>query len=105
MSGVMHYQRKPVPARSDTVIAARYVPGQPLGSLSEVAARYDDDAELAEVTLPSGPVLLVRYTNMEGDRLFRAWIVVEPGGYLACGGTLHETSEADLRQWYDPVPS
>jgi hypothetical protein len=100
-NGVRRYRRKPTPPREEDVIAARYEPGQPLGALAEVAREYDPDAELAEAVFPSGPVLVVGYYNMEGERCFREWKVIEPGGYLACGGFLFDTSEAGLRQWYD----
>jgi len=100
---IQRYRRKPMPSREEDVIAVRYEPGAPLGELAEVARRYDDDAELAEAVLPSGPVLLVRYDNIEGERSFRDWMVIEPGGDLACSGTLFGTDENGLRNWYEPA--
>ena len=55
---IQRYRRKAVPSREEDVIAVRYEPGAPRGELAEVARRYDDDAELTEAVLPSGPVLL-----------------------------------------------
>lgn len=102
-TGIRRYRRKPRPVYEEEASVVKYEPGQPLDALIKVARMYDDDAELAEAVLPSGPVLLVRYTNMEGDRSFRDWKVIEPGGYLAFGNCLFDTTEDQLQYWYELV--
>ena len=110
--GVRRFRRKPLPPRETSVTAARYEPGKPLDGLMRVAAMADDgrhDAEMAEVILPSGPVLLVRTRRYPSEGLSEtAWEVIEPGGYLAFSGTsdyspLSGTDEAELQRWYEEV--
>lgn len=100
---VQRYRRKPVREVREEQCAARYNPGLPLDDIRAVARCYDDDAEVAEAAFPSGPVLVVRYYNMEGERGFRTWMMVEPGEYLACGGGLISVTEARLGEFYDLV--
>lgn len=107
-SQVARYRRKPVPAEPKEMTVAKYVPGQPLTALAEVARMADDGAELAEVQLPSGPVLLVGWTWRDdhyGDR-HQEWEVVQEGEYLTCGRRgdhLCTSDDEDLAAHYDLV--
>lgn len=106
MSEIRHYRLKPRPTSDDGVIVAKYVPGQPLDGLTKIALMADDDAELAEVSLPSGTVLLVRWMNMVADRPFLDWTIVQSGDYLEFGkrsGGLCTDGDAGLLHWYEPV--
>lgn len=104
---IQRYRRKPRPADSDEQLAARYEPGQPLDALLAVARMADSDAELAEVTFPSGTVLLVRWTRIPDDHAPEVeYEQVEAGHYLAfsrSGWHLYVSDEADWRQFYDLV--
>lgn len=106
---VTRYQRKPETVRREGGLqVARYEPGQPLGSLLQVARMADRNAELSEVTgLPSGPVLLVRYMRSQDDHPAELdWEVVQPGEFLSYSETydnLNATTESELAYWYEPV--
>ncbi len=105
---VQRYRRKPQEDLRGDQYAARYEPGQPLGDLTAVARMADSDAELAEVTFPSGPVLVVRYERFDDDHPPRIeYKTVEPGRYLAHDpgeGFLYESADGNWQQWYDLVP-
>ena len=108
MSGIQRYRRKPEPSAREDQFAAKYEPGQPLDDLAAVARMADHRAELAEVTFPSGTVLLVRWTRVPDDRPSEVeYETVEAGHYLAYSpgnDFLYDTSSADWRQFYDLVP-
>lgn len=103
---VQHYFKKPEQKKEDLLVA-KYEPGQPLDDLKTVAELTDYEAELTEVHFPSGPVLLVRYTSVPDN--YPAHIdykTVEAGDYLAysrSGDFLFDTTDANLRYWYDPA--
>lgn len=103
--GILRYRRKPErPSSGDGMTVVRYEPGMPLDDLRAVAVMSDQRAELAEVPLPSGAVLLVRSTQLHGDRSALDWEVVVAGDYLAFShshGSLFSTDNRDLKQWYD----
>lgn len=103
---VMHYRRKPKRHEGD-LYAARYEPGQSLDGLREVALMADRGAEMAEVPLPSGTVLVVRWTDYDVDRPAEPeFEVIRTGNYLAYSrtyGNLTENDDADLRQFYNQV--
>ena len=104
---IHRYRRKPKPdIREDEQVAARYEPGTPLDDLLAVARMAD--GELAEVTFPSGPVLLARFERFYDEHPSEIeYVAVEPGKYLAYSpgeGFLYDTDEADWRQFYDLVP-
>jgi hypothetical protein len=107
MSGVQHYRRKPEPGSHDDQVVARYEPGRPLDDLAAVARRADGNAELGEIAFPSGPVLVVRWKRIPDDHPPEIeYETIEPGRYLAYSpgsDFLYDTSEADLRRWYDQV--
>ncbi len=66
----------------------------------------DHSAELAEAPLPSGTVLVVKYTNWDRDRPEPEFEVVRAGrnlSYSQTYGSLVENDDADLRQFYDPA--
>ena len=110
---MIRYRNKPQPVRprDDDVWGAVYEPGQPLDDLAEVAHKADKgwsaegDAELAEVRLPSGPVVLVRWRRISGDGPSETeWTVVQPGQHLMWHedeDTLFAHSQRDLDQWYE----
>lgn len=104
-TGVLRYRRKPRKrADEDGLTVTRYEPGKPLDRLAHVAQMSSSRAELAEVPLPSGTVLLVRHTTWHADEPSTDWEVIEAGDYLAYSHTndsLFDTDEADLRQFYD----
>lgn len=107
---VIRYQRKPKPEPEGILHAARYDPGQPLSDLMKVARmadHYAGDAELAEVSLPSGPVLLVRYWRGRDDGPAKLeWEVVRPGEYLTWSESydfLGTDTEDGLAQWYEEM--
>lgn len=107
---VVTFRRKPTPGDNETQTAARYQPGQPLDDLAHVAHMADGyraDAELVEVPLPSGPILLVRYQRMNDEHPSEIdYEVVEPGQWLAWSpehGFLYTTDDANWRQFYDQV--
>jgi hypothetical protein len=105
-SEIQRYRRKPrKQTDDDSLIVARYEPGKPLDDLQRVAQMADGEAELAEVSLPSGTVLLVRWTRVPDDHPSETdWEVIEAGGYLAFSDDrLFGTDDADLRHWYDLV--
>jgi len=104
MSEVQRYRRKPEKRTDDSLSVVKYEPGEPLDDLLHVAQMASKHAELAEVPLPSGTVLLVRHVVWRHDEPFTEWEVVEAGRYLAYGhGTdsLFDTDDAALRQWYE----
>jgi hypothetical protein len=99
---IKRYHRKPDPPPRGDVYAARYQPGQPLDDLREVAQMADSHAELAEVTLPSVTVLLIRWHNEHSDV---DWEHVEPGHYLVYSATydnLVSDTEQGLAYFYEP---
>jgi hypothetical protein len=106
---VTRYQRKPETVKREGGLqAARYEAGQPLDDLLRVARMADGKAELAEVTsLPSGPVLLVRYMRCYDDHPAELdWEVVQPGEFLTYSetyGSLGADTERELAYWYEPV--
>jgi hypothetical protein len=108
---VTTFRRKPGPRDDEDHVAARYTPGQPLDDLAQVASKADSylqDAELAEVTLQSGPVLLVRYLWIQDDHPARPdYVVVESGQWLAYSpgsDLLYTTDDDNWRHFYDQVP-
>jgi hypothetical protein len=111
---VKRYRRKPDRSDRDDrdeQSAARYDPGRSLDGVMAVARMADSyrvDAELAEVMLPSGPVLLVRYERAHDEHPSEIdYEVVEPGQWLAWSpgnGFLYATDDANWRQFYDLVP-
>jgi len=102
--GVLHYNRKPTTS-SETITVAKYEPGQPLAALAEVARMAYTGSELAEVTFPSGPVLVVRWMDIPDDHPSTVkYETVEPGDYLAYSagsGFLYDTDDADLQAFYE----
>jgi hypothetical protein len=108
MSDVQRWRRKPDQRDREDQIVARYEPGQPLDPLLYVARMADARAEMAEVPLPSGTVLLVRWTRVPDDHPSETeYEVIKAAGYLAYSrdhGSLYDTDDGDLRQWYDVVP-
>lgn len=105
---VQRYRRKPAPRTDWDQLAARYEPGKPLDDLLTVARTADDEAEVCEVTFPSGKrVLLAWYTRYPDDGpAHPSFVTVEPGKYLAGraeGGSLYDASEGNWRQFYDIV--
>jgi hypothetical protein len=104
---VQRYRPKPKRADREDQYAARYEPGQPLDDLITVARMADDKAELAEVTFPSGPVLLVRYLAASDDYPAKVtYETVEPGqdlAYSSGNDFLYDSTDANWRQFYDLV--
>lgn len=107
-SRVARYRRKPVPDRVEEIAVAKYVPGEPLSALGEVARMADPDAELGEVQLPSGPVLLVGWRceseyRSDGEQ---EWEVLRAGEYLEFsprGHYLGVTDDHELTRLYEAV--
>ena len=104
---IHRYRRKPEPGGDREVqVAARYLPGTPLDDPLAVARMAD--GELAEVTFPSGTVLLARFERFYDEHPSGIeYVAVEPGKYLAYSpgeGFLYEADEANWRQFYDLVP-
>jgi hypothetical protein len=103
---VQQWRRKPQDQEEVTSVAL-YVPGQVPVDLLTVAHMADRKAELAEVVFPSGPVLLVRWTNYPDDRGPQIeYLTVEPGSYLGYSSTydsLYETDAGNLAKFYDEV--
>lgn len=107
-SRVVRYRRKPVPDRVEEITVAKYVPGRPLTALGEVARMADRDAELGEVQLPSGPVLLVGWRRdceccADGHQ---EWEIAQEGEYLEFsprGHYLGVTDDDELARLYDAV--
>jgi hypothetical protein len=97
---VRRYRRKPDPVSREDSFAARYEPGQPLNDLTAVARMADSRAELAEVTFPSGPVLVVRYKRSYDDHPSRIeYETVEPGRHLAYSSGHDFLYDADDEEW------
>lgn len=107
---VRRFRRKPDSDDRADQIAARYEPGQPADDLRAVARKADYNAELAEVTFPSGAqVLAVRWLQVPDDRPAKTrYEFVESGEFLAYSAvndSLYCADEANWRQFYDEVPS
>ena len=104
---MQRYRRKPQPPGNSDQFAARYEPGGPLNALAAVARMADGRAEMAEVALPSGTVLLVRWSRIDDAGAVSAeYEVVEASGYLAYSSDsyfLYVTDDADLEQFYEPA--
>ena len=103
--GILHFRRKPKKLTDDRITAARYQPGQPLDALTEVARLASRHAELAEVTMPSGTVLVVRWYSHRHDEPELEWGVIQAGEYLEYDHEygLGRVDDDDLRHHYDPV--
>jgi hypothetical protein len=106
---VQRYRRKPVREVLEDQFAARYEPGQPLDDLTAVARMAGDEAEVCEVTFPSGKRVLLAWFMRYGDHHPPEpdYATVEAGNYLACSSwreSLYESDEADWEQFYDLVP-
>jgi hypothetical protein len=107
---VQRYRRKPRQEDREDQFAARYEPAQPLDDLRAVARMAGDDAEVTEVTFPSGKrVLLAWFTRYDDHHPARLdYVTVEAGNYLSFssgGYSLYESDDADWRQFYDLVPA
>lgn len=105
---VERYRRKPVQEAGEDQFAARYEPAQPLDDLRAVARMAGDEAEVTEVTFPSGKrVLLAWFTRYDDHHPAKQdYATVEAGNYLAFSpGTysLYESDDGDWRQFYDLV--
>jgi hypothetical protein len=100
---VTRYQRKPDPRPEGGLHVARYEPGH-LDDMLAVAQMADHRAEVGEAELPGGTVLVVKWVNYESDHPEPEFDVVRTGNYLSYSetyGSLGETDDADLRQFYD----
>lgn len=107
---VQRYWRKPQPTGREEQFAARYEPGQPLDDLRAVARMAGDEAEVTEVVFPSGKrVLLAWFMRYPDEHPAEPdYVEVEAGDYLGYSPVhyfLYGTDDADLRQFYDLVPS
>jgi hypothetical protein len=103
---IRRYNRKPDPRREGGLCVARYEPGQPLDDLLAVARMACRRAEVAEAVLPSGPVLVVKWTSSSREDQEPEFDVVRGGLYLSYSegyDSLVENDDADLRQWYEPA--
>ncbi len=101
----MWFRRKPERAPDEDQLAARYEPGEHLGDLLKVAREtYPGNAQLGICPMPSGPLLVVRYTESFDAHPPRiAYIVVEPGSWLAYDpgeGFLYQATDAEWEQFY-----
>jgi hypothetical protein len=108
MAGVKRFRRKPMKADADTgLIVAQYVPGRALDDLRAVAA-HAFQGEVAECLLPSGPVLVARYTDVPDDHPAQsAYAEVAPGEWLYYSETyelLGNDTTQGIAQFYDEVP-
>jgi len=107
-TGIKRFYRKPELVQADRgLIAAQYIPGQPLDDLRKVAAlAYEGEA--AECVLPSGTVLVARYTDIPDDYLPRPdYAVVVPRDWLYYSesyGSLGDDTSAGIAQFYEEVP-
>jgi hypothetical protein len=106
---VQRYRRKPIPGGNEDQFAARYEPAKPLDDLRAVARMAGDEAEVTEVTFPSGKrVLLAWFLRYPDEHPAEpAYVTVEAGNYLAfSSGTysLYESDDANWRQFYDLAP-
>jgi hypothetical protein len=103
---IRNYRKKPQQPRSDDgIMAALYVPGEPLDDLRKVAAEaYNGEA--AECALPSGPVVLAAWDDIQDRGTSRDHAVVPAGHWLTYShsyGSLTSSSEAELDRWYEPA--
>lgn len=106
---IQRYRKKPQPEFDGDQFAARYEPGKPLDDLRAVARMAGDEAEVIEVTFPSGKRLLLawwlRYDDYHPAK--PGYVEVEAGEWLAWSqGTcsLYDSDEANWRQFYDLAP-
>jgi hypothetical protein len=105
---VQRYRRKPRQEDREDQFAARYEPAQPLDDLRAVARMAGGEAEVTEVTFPSGKrVLLAWFMRYDDHHPAKPdYATVEAGNYLAFSpGTysLYESDDGDWRQFYDLV--
>jgi hypothetical protein len=104
---VQRFRRKPVQEDREDQFAARYQPGQPLDCLRAVARMAGDEAEVTEVTFPSGErVLLAWFLRYDDHRAGPDYVTVEAGSYLAYSSgreSLYASGDANWRQFYDLV--
>ena len=103
---VQQYRRKPQQPRNEEVFAARYESGQPLDDLLSVACMAGTEAEVTEVTFPSGRrILLAWHLDIPDDHPSKPrYVEVEPGDYLAYSRSnelLYDTDDDDLRHFYE----
>lgn len=105
---VQRYRRKPVQEDREDQCAARYEPGCALGDLTAVARMAGDEAEVREVTFPSGKRVLLAWWLRYSDHhpAEPGYTEVEAGNYLAYSpgtGWLYESDDANWAQFYDQV--
>jgi hypothetical protein len=108
VTAVRRWQRKPGPEDLSACVTARYEPGLPLDALRSVAGLTDPHAEIAEVTFPSGKILLAfTWTEItDSGESHERGDFVRPGKYLAHGtsyGHLYVTDDENLNQFYVPA--
>jgi hypothetical protein len=100
---VLYFRTKPDMRDQEQLSAARYEPGQPLNAAWAVAQMADQDAEVAEVPLASGTVLLVRWAYHDGGGPpGEEFCVVRAPGYLAYSvthGLLFAVDDEDLQRY------
>lgn len=106
-SGVVRFRRKPADSEREQV-AVRWEPDvTQLKDVLEVIRLADPHAQYAVASFGCGPVLIIRYTDMNGDRPCTEYEHVEPGQWLAFSPEhhfLYETDDQDWGQFYDRVP-
>jgi hypothetical protein len=106
---VQRYRRKPRQEDREDQFAARYEPARPLDDLRAVARMAGDEAEVTEVTFPSGKrVLLAWFMRYDDDHPAKQdYATVEAGNFLAFSSgndSLYEADDGNWRQFYDLVP-
>ena len=109
MSEIRRFRRKPETRSADPFEVVEFTPGMDHAPIYALAkANGVPGVEVAEIALPTGPLLVVRWINIPDEHpSHEDFETVRPGEFVAYNDLtagLMTTDAEDLAQWYDEVP-
>ncbi|HEY6493308.1 MAG TPA: hypothetical protein VIZ43_08555 [Trebonia sp.] len=100
---VTKWRRKPEPVKQGGIVAAQHQPGEPLDDLRKIADMAYK-GEVAECGLPSGPVLIAAWDDVQDRGTTRQYEAVKPGDWLCYSddyGSLTGDDTRSMGRWYE----